>query len=326
VSGDVGVRIWPELACPCDGGALELRGEALVCAEQHAYPYVDGIPVMTLDEELSPTQPGYWATAGQIAAVRKVGRPAALDRDAVDPYVAELIVGTHGNLYRHLSTGLPRYPIPDLPLPPGEGRVLLDLGCNWGRWTIAAARAGYRPIGIDPSFEAIVAARRVADQLDTDVRYLVADARRLPFPEETFDVVFSYGVLQHFSRADAALAVHEIARTLRPSGVSVVQMANASGFRNLVQRARRGFREGERFEIRYWRTGELLDTFSAIGPTTVATDGFFTLNPRKSDLDLLPRRYRLLVRTSEALRRASSRAPLLTRFADSLIVRSTRGG
>lgn len=308
----------PALACPRDQAALLLHDGRLVCTKGHEYPLVDGIPVLVLDE-LDATQPGYWATPEQIDAAR-AAEPPAVASDAVDPYVGELIVGTHGNLYRHLAAGLPRYPIPELPLPPGQGAVLLDIGCNWGRWTIAAARAGYRPTGVDPSFEAIVAARRVARQLDADARYLVADARRLPFADGVFEAVFSYGVLQHFSKADAAVAVGEIARTLKPGGISVVQMPNVFGLRNAMQVARRGFREGERFEVRYWRPGELVEVFAAIGPTTLATDGFFTLNPQKSDLDLLPRRYRLLVRTSEALRRI----PFLTKVADSVLVRSTR--
>jgi SAM-dependent methyltransferase len=313
---------WPELACPRDRSPLDPRGETLVCAEGHEYPLVEGIPALVLDE-LDATQPGYWATPEQIAAVRAAKAPA-VEGDPVDPYVAELIVGTHGKLYRHLQAGLPRYPIPDFPLAPARGGLLLDIGCNWGRWTIAAGRAGYRPIGIDPSFEAIVAARRIARQLGAEVRYLVADARRLPFADGTFDVVFSYGVLQHFSKADAAVAVGEIARTLKPAGTSLVQMANAFGPRNATQLARRGFREGERFDVRYWRPAELVRTFSAIGPTTLSTDGFFTLNPQKRDLDLLPPRYRLLVRASEALRRASARLPVLTKLADGVYVRSTR--
>jgi 2-polyprenyl-3-methyl-5-hydroxy-6-metoxy-1,4-benzoquinol methylase/uncharacterized protein YbaR (Trm112 family) len=304
------------LACPRDRARVEARGAVLVCEQGHEYPFVDGIPVLVVDE-LEPTQPGYWAKPEQIERVR-AAEPPPVEGDGVDPYVADLILGTHGNLYKHLSAGLSRYPIPDFPLPRGNGELLLDIGCNWGRWTIAAARAGYRPIGIDPSFEAIVAAKRIARQLGVDAQYVVADARRLPFADETFDVVFSYGVLQHFSKGDVAVAVDEIARTLKPSGSSWVQMPNALGALNAVRLAQRGFREGDHFEVRYWKPGELKRVFERIGPTDLSTDGFFTLNPQKRDLDLLPRRFRAVVRVSETLKRLH--AP--TTLADSVNVRS----
>lgn len=313
------VEVWQELACPRDGTRLEPRGDQLLCAEGHEYPFVDGIPVMVVDDELAPTQPGYWASREQIERVRET-EPPPVEGEAVDPYVAELILGTHGNLYKHLSAGISRYPIPDFPLPRGNGEALLDVGCNWGRWTIAAARQGYRPIGIDPSFEAIVAARRIARQLKVDARYVVADARRLPFADETFGVVFSYGVLQHFSKHDVAVAVDDIRRVLEPGGYAWVQMPNALGALNVVRLAQRRFREGEAFEVRYWRPRDLSRVFGRIGPTQLSTDGFFTLNPQKRDLDLLPRRFRAVVRVSEALKRLH--AP--TRLADSVNIRSTR--
>jgi 2-polyprenyl-3-methyl-5-hydroxy-6-metoxy-1,4-benzoquinol methylase len=310
-----------ELACPRDGGRLTIDGERLVCAQGDEYPYVDGIPVLVVDE-IEPTQPGYWAKPEQIEAVR-AAEPAAVEGDEVDPYVAELIVGTHGNLYRHLARGLSRYPIPRFPLPPASGETLLDIGCNWGRWSLAAARAGYDVIGIDPSFEAIVAARRIARQLGIGARYVVADARHLPFPDSSFDVVFSYGVLQHFSKADVRVALREAARVVSPGGYTWVQMPNALGLRNLYQLARRRFREGDLFEVRYWTPGELRRAWrDAIGPTALSTDGFFTLNPQTSDLDLLPPHFRALVRVSEALRRASARRPWLTNVADSVNVRA----
>lgn len=310
------------LACPRDRGPLALEGERLVCAAGHEYPYVDGIPVLVVDDA-QPTQPGYWAGPEQIEAVRSA-EPPEVSGDAVDPYVAELIVGTHGNLYRGLSGGLSRYPVPHFPLPPGRGASLLDIGCNWGRWSLSAARAGYSPIGIDPSFEAIVAARRIARQLGLDVRYVVADGRHLPFPNESFDVVFSYGVLQHFSKADVRVSLAEIARTVRRSGYTWVQMPNSLGLRNAYQLARRRFREGDHFEVRYWTPRELRRTWSSlVGPAELSTDGFLTLNPQTSDLDLLPRRFRLLVAFSERLRRASERAAWLTNIADSVNVRAT---
>ena len=308
-------------ACPRDRSALTVEGERLVCEQGHEYPYVDGIPVLVV-EDAEPTQPGYWARPEQIEAVR-AAEPPEVEGDGVDPYVAELIVGTHGNLYRHLAEGVDRYPIPEFPLPPSEGASLLDIGCNWGRWTLAAARAGYRPIGIDPSYEAIVAARRIGRQLGVEAEYVVADGRHLPFADDAFDVVFSYGVLQHFSKADVRVSLREIARVVKPSGYTWVQMPNSLGVRNLFQLARRRFREGERFEVRYWTPRELRRTWSdLVGPTSLSTDGFFTLNPQTSDLDLLPARFRALVRVSDVLKRVSKRVRPLTNVADSVNVRA----
>jgi SAM-dependent methyltransferase/uncharacterized protein YbaR (Trm112 family) len=314
---ETAVDVWQELACPRDRTRLEPQGETLVCEQGHEFPYLDGIPVMVVDDELAPTQPGYWSDSEQIARVR-ASEPPPVEGEGVDPYVAELILGTHGNLYKHLSGGVSRYPIPDFPLPRGTGELLLDIGCNWGRWSIAAAQRGYRPIGVDPSFEAIVAARRIARQLGADTRYVVADARRLPFADGTFDVVFSYGVLQHFSKSDVAVSVDEIARVVKRSGYSWVQMPNSLGALNAVRLAQRGFREGDAFEVRYWTPSELKRVFGRIGPTELRTDGFFTLNPQKRDLDLLPTRFRAVVHVSEALKRVH--AP--TTFADSVNVRS----
>ena len=314
---ETAVDVWQELACPRDRTRLEPQGETLVCEQGHEFPYVDGIPVMVVDDELAPTQPGYWSDSEQVARVR-ASEPPPVEGEGVDPYVAELILGTHGNLYKHLSGGMSRYPIPDFPLPRGSGELLLDIGCNWGRWSIAAAQSGYRPIGVDPSFEAIVAARRIARQLGADTRYVVADARRLPFADDTFDVVFSYGVLQHFSKSDVAISVDEIARVVKRSGYSWVQMPNSLGALNAIRLAQRRFREGDEFEVRYWTPSELKRVFGRIGPTELRTDGFFTLNPQKRDLDLLPARFRAVVHVSEALKRVH--AP--TTFADSVNVRS----
>ena len=65
--------------------------------------------------------------------------------------VAYLVAATNGFMYLHLLGKLSEYPIPDLRLPEGNGTPLLDVGCNWGRWSIAAARKGYAATGVDPS-------------------------------------------------------------------------------------------------------------------------------------------------------------------------------
>jgi SAM-dependent methyltransferase len=154
----------------------------------------------------------------------------------IDPFVQNIIAATNGMLYISLIGKLTDYPIPYLRLPSGEGKRFLEIGCNWGRWCIAAARLGYRPVGIDPSLKGIRAARQVAQQLGIEAHYVVADGRYLPFANGTFDQVFSYSVLQHFptrmpashcarpsvalirelSRANAKLLWHSLSLSLNP--------------------------------------------------------------------------------------------------------------
>jgi SAM-dependent methyltransferase len=228
-------------------------------------------------------------------------------------------------MYRPLIGRLTRYPIPELRLPVGEGKRFLDVGCNWGRWCVAAARKGYRPVGVDYNLEAVLAARRVARRLGAAATFLVADARHLPFADASFDVAFSYSVLQHLSREDARRSVADIGRTLKPGGTAFVQLASAFGARSLYHLLRRRFREPAGMDVRYWTPGEMRRVFEErVGPATLTVDGFFGLGIQPADLDLLLPRHRLAVRASEALRAASERVGALRWAADSLYVRATR--
>jgi hypothetical protein len=80
----------------------------------------------------------------------------------IDPFVKEVIGATNGALYQHLVGNLTEYPIPALHLPAGNGRSFLEIGCNWGRWCLAAVQSGYRPVGIDPSLRGIRASAALA--------------------------------------------------------------------------------------------------------------------------------------------------------------------
>jgi hypothetical protein len=105
-------------------------------------------------------------------------------------------------------------------------------------------------------------------------------------------------------------------------------MANLYGARSLWNQLReRRFREPRTlFDVRYWGPRELrAELERRIGPTELFADGFFTLNPQPTDLELLPRRYRAVVRTSEALRKVSDRVKPLAYAADSLYASSRRG-
>jgi len=323
-SPDFDARILDLVVCPRDRLELSSRAGSLFCANGHEYPVLGGIPIL-LVSDAAPThvEATYSLEAGRLREMPAYGAtPTGLE---IDPWVNDAIPATNGLLYLPVQGRLKEYPIPAIRLPRGEGKLLLEIGCSWGRWCVAAAQAGYHPVGIDPSLKGVLAARRVTRQLGIDACFAVADGRYLPFRSGTFDQVFSYSVLQHLSKADVREILIDVSRVLRPGGRSLIQMANMFGVRCLYHQARRGFRATHGFEVRYWSPRELKETFARlIGPSELSIDGFFSLNPQVSDLRFFPARYKAVVYASEALRHAGGAVPALQLVADSLYVDSMR--
>jgi SAM-dependent methyltransferase/uncharacterized protein YbaR (Trm112 family) len=314
------------IVCPRDKQALSEDGSFLRCPQEHRYRVVEGIPILLVSDVQQTHIEGDRALL--VAEGDQSQAPLlklTLGADEIDPFVKNSIGATNGGLYRYLVGSLKTYPIPDLRIPASDGATFLEIGCSWGRWTIAAARKGYRVVGIDPSLKGVLAARRVSRQLGIEGHFLVADGRFLPFPDDSFSLVFSYSVLQHLSKENVQIVLPEIRRVLKAGGEALVQLPNVFGVRCLYHQIRRGFRKTRDFEVRYWTVPELKSTFSRlIGPAEVTVDGYFSLNAQVSDVGFLPRRYRAIVYASEWLRRLSVHVPALSYIADSLYVSALR--
>lgn len=329
------------LQCPVDRTKLTGDSGQLFCRNGHCFPVVQDVPVMLVDDP----QATLWVATASLEAARDApnrpvddlfadtlgltveerARVLTLPLRPVDPVVSMIIPATSGQLYISRQGRYASYPIPSLRLPSAAGSIFLDVGCNWGRWSVAAARKGYKVVGIDPSLGAVLAARRVCAQLGVNASFVVGDARRMPFASGTFDVAFSYSVLQHFSRDNAMEAIGELGRVLRPSGTSLVQMPNIVGVRNLYNLARRKFADGDSFAVRYWSIPSLLRAFEAgIGPSTVTVDGYFGLGVQSTDVEHMSQTHRMVCLASDALRAASRRLPWLTHVADSVYLHSIR--
>ena len=103
------------------------------------------------------------------------------------------------------------------------GQRVLEIGLGQGAESEQLIRRGARWNGIDLTAEAV---RRVALRLELhDLPYeriVQASATEIPFPDQSFDLVFSHGVLHHIPDIVAAQA--EIARVLRPGGRLVAML------------------------------------------------------------------------------------------------------
>src|SRR3989449_4611839 len=124
-------------------------------------------------------------------------------------------------------------------LAPGE-RVL-DLGSGAGTDSLVAAQMvgpeGH-VTGIDMTPEMLAKARAAAAEMDAaNVEFVESEAEQLPFPDASFDVVISNGVIDLIPDKEAVFA--EIFRVLIPGGriqiadVTIQNPVSAEGRRNI---------------------------------------------------------------------------------------------
>lgn len=122
-----------------------------------------------------------------------------------------------------------------------RGEHVLDVGSGAGTDSLVAAQmvgSEGRVVGIDMTPEMLERARRAADELGArNVEFLEAEAETLPFPDESFDVVISNGVIDLIPDKDAVFG--EIHRVLRPGGriqiadVTIQKPVSDEGRRNI---------------------------------------------------------------------------------------------
>ena len=103
-----------------------------------------------------------------------------------------------------------------------EGKRLLEVGCGMGTDLLQFARGGAACTGVDLTPRSIEISRLHFKVYDMPGDFLISDGERLPFPNESFDVVYSNGVLHH--TPDTAGAVQEIHRVLKPGGTAKVML------------------------------------------------------------------------------------------------------
>ena len=93
------------------------------------------------------------------------------------------------------------------------GKLVLDVGCGMGRFAEVVTHWGARVVGVDLSAAAEVAAHNLAGR---DFVAVQADVFALPFAPESFDYIYSIGVLHH--TPDCEKAFRQLPQYLKPGG------------------------------------------------------------------------------------------------------------
>lgn len=147
----------------------------------------------------------------------------AWDADADDyqaRHAAQLDI--HGGL----AWGVTQIPESELDvLGDVAGRDVLEFGCGAAQWSIALARLGARPVGLDLSERQLEHARRRMAVAGVDFPLIHASAEAVPLPDASFDIVFcDHGAMTF---ADPYRTVPEASRLLRPGGLFAFNHASA---------------------------------------------------------------------------------------------------
>lgn len=108
---------------------------------------------------------------------------------------------------------------------------VLEIGVGLGTDLKQFARSGADCFGVDITEKHLALARRNFEIDGFDVKLQRADATKLPFPDNFFDCVYSFGVIHHIP--DARLVVNEVYRVLKSGGVFQVAVYNLFSIHSL---------------------------------------------------------------------------------------------
>lgn len=108
----------------------------------------------------------------------------------------------------------------------------LEVGCGRGTLSAYFADAGWNCSLLDISETAISAAQKMFRENGLDAEYFVDDCTAMPFEDNSFDLTFSIGLLEHFE--DVQKVIEEQFRVLRPGGLFIGYVVPE--FKNNIQK------------------------------------------------------------------------------------------
>ena len=152
---------------------------------------------------------GYWNNrpcGSWLAGEAAPGSPEFFDRTELARYQREPFIGRFARFDEW------------------RGKSVLEVGCGTGSDLSMFARHGAHTFGLDLTQTGATLATQRLRHHNAAGFAMVADCERVPFADDTFDLVYSWGVIHH--SPNTPLAAKEIVRVTKPGGRIVVMIYN----------------------------------------------------------------------------------------------------
>jgi SAM-dependent methyltransferase len=220
-----------DLQCPLCSAAVLLADERYVCQGcRHEFPQLLGIPDFRVSANTWINFADDWELARSLAAlydtstfedlVRYVwGRRSHVPEDIVE----KRLKGIDRSQRKYLSELEPDGWIGRRTKTLAGDRCL-EIGCGTGGFLTAASRSFRSVVGIDVSLAWLITAKKRLEQQGTNATLLCACVESLPFPDEQFDLIAAFDVLEHVD--DPGIMIAEMRRTTRIAALSLCTTPN----------------------------------------------------------------------------------------------------
>jgi SAM-dependent methyltransferase/uncharacterized protein YbaR (Trm112 family) len=242
--------------------------------------------------------------------------------------VQQQISATNGIHYKDTVGTLHEYPIPEIPVGPAmPDNLLLDIGCGWGRWLVAAHRKNYIPVGIDIRLEFCETTLKVVRENGGNAYAVVADLQELPFQNNIFNVVWSFSVIQHTHYDRLIHCLEQVERILKPSGYCFLEFPNKNGFRNRFGPASSpNNTDFDSWDVRYYSPAEYRNIFlKYFDNFQYAVHSALGIGILPGDLKYAKGfKNKALIGLSRGLTRVAGLIRPLRQFSDSIYVKSVK--
>jgi ubiquinone/menaquinone biosynthesis C-methylase UbiE len=120
-----------------------------------------------------------------------------------------------------------------VPFAAAKGKRVLEIGTGNGADGVMFALNGGIYTGVDLTEAALEATRKHFEVLGLEGTFQKEDAERLSFADDTFDIVYSHGVLHH--TPDTQRAIDEVWRVLKPGGRAIIMLYHKNSFNYYIR-------------------------------------------------------------------------------------------